>query len=42
LRHRRLHPAFAWGGGLFLAVFNIAFFLFMTPTWIRFGTWLVS
>jgi len=42
LRHRRLHPAFAWGGGLFLAVFNIGFFLFMTPTWIRFGTWLVS
>jgi hypothetical protein len=42
LRHRRLHPAFAWAGGLFLVVFNVGFFLFMTPTWIRFGTWLVS
>lgn len=42
LRHRRLHPAFAWAGGLFLVVFNVGFFLFMTPTWIRFGTSLVS
>lgn len=41
-RHRRLHPAFASAGGLFLVVFNVGFFLFMTPTWIRFGTWLVS
>lgn len=42
LRYRRVHPAFAWAGGLFLVVFNVGFFLFMTPTWIRFGTWLVS
>lgn len=41
-RHRRLHPAFASAGGLFLAVFNAGFFFFMSPTWIRFGTWLVS
>jgi hypothetical protein len=41
-RHRRLHPAFAWAGGLFLAVFNLGFFFFMSPAWIRFGTWLVS
>ncbi len=41
-RHRRLHPAFACAGGIFLAVFNVGFFFFMSPAWIRFGTWLVS
>jgi hypothetical protein len=41
-RHRRLHPAFAWAGGLFLVVFNAGFLFFVSPTWIRFGTWLVS
>jgi hypothetical protein len=41
-RHRRLHPAFAWSGGLFLAAFNVGFFFFMSPAWIRFGTALVS
>jgi hypothetical protein len=42
LRHRRLHPAFGWGGGLFIAAFDVALPLMTTPTWIRFGSWLVS
>ena len=41
-RHRRLHPAFAWSGGLFLAAFNGGIFFFMSAAWIRFGTSLVS
>lgn len=41
-RHRRLHPAFAWSGGLFLAAFNVGFFFFMSPAWIDFGTRLAS
>lgn len=41
-RHRRLHPAFGWGGGLFIATFNVALVVMTTPAWIRFGSWLVS
>lgn len=36
-RHRRVHPALAWAGGLFIAAFQIAFVAFQTPAFIRFG-----
>ena len=40
-RNGRIHPAFAWAGGAFVAAFQIAFFAFQTPAFIGFGTTLV-
>ena len=42
MRHRRIHPAFAWGAGAFLAVFHVALIALATRTWMTFATWLVS
>ena len=42
LRHRRLHPAFAWGALASLGAFHVAFYVTRTPAWIAFGTRLVS
>jgi hypothetical protein len=42
LRHRRLHPAFAWGGALFIGTFHLALYLLSTPTWMGFGAWLLG
>lgn len=42
LRHRRLHPAFAWGGALFVTTFHVALYAMQTPTWVAFGTWVMS
>lgn len=42
IRHRRLHPAFGWGGLGLLAVFTVLLFIATTPGWIAFGTRLVS
>jgi hypothetical protein len=42
IRHRRLHPAFGWGGLGMLAVFTVLLFLATTPRWIAFATRLVS
>lgn len=41
-RHRRLHPAFAWGGALVLASVPLRLWVMGTPAWKRFATWLVS
>jgi hypothetical protein len=41
-RHRRLHPAFAWGGALFAASLQLAFFGAFTPAWQDFLTRMVS
>lgn len=41
VRNRRIHPAFAWAGGVFLVAFQVAFFAFQTPMLIGFGTALV-
>ena len=41
LRHRRLHPAFGWGGALILASFPLRIFLASTEAWMRFAGWLV-
>ena len=38
LRNHRLHPALAWGGGLFVGTFHLAFYAMQTPAWIRFGS----
>jgi hypothetical protein len=42
LRHRRLHPAFGWGALAVLGGLQIAFQFTRTPTWIAFGSRLVS
>ena len=42
LRHRRLHPAFAWGAGAFIVVFHVALIALATRPWMTFATWLVS
>ena len=40
-RNRRIHPALAWAGGVFVVAFQIAFFAFQTPAFIGFGAALV-
>ncbi len=42
LRHRRLHPAFGWGGGAVLAALHITFIGAQTPAWIQVGERLLS
>jgi hypothetical protein len=42
LRHRRLHPAFGWGGAAFIVAFHLAFHLMQTPAWVHFGTGLLA
>lgn len=42
LRNRRLHPAFGWGGLLFILTFHIALVAALTPTWIAFASGLLS
>jgi hypothetical protein len=41
VRHRRLHPAFGWGGGAFIAVFNVALPAFAMSGWVALASrWL--
>ena len=40
-KHRRLHPAFGWGGGLILASFPLRILLAQTEAWLQFAGWLV-
>ncbi len=42
LRHRRLHPAFAWGALWSVGWLFVAIKLGGTSAWIRFTNWLVS
>jgi hypothetical protein len=42
LRHRRLHPALAWGGALFVLTFHVALYAMQTPAWVAFGTRVMS
>lgn len=42
LRNRRLHPAFGWGGLLFILTFHIALVAALTPAWIAFASGLLS
>jgi hypothetical protein len=41
-RHRRLHPAFGWGGLLAIGGLDLAYAGAISPPWIRLGTWWVS
>ena len=41
VRHRRLHPAFGWGGGAFLVVFNLALPVLAVSGWVALASrWL--
>ena len=40
--HRRLHPDFAWGAFLFVAVFHLALHFTQSRAWIAFGESLLS
>ena len=42
LRHRRLHPALGWGGGIVFSAFHLAFHFVRTPAWIAFASRMVS
>jgi hypothetical protein len=42
IRHRRLHPAFGWGGGIVLDALHITFVGAQTPAWIQIGERLLS
>lgn len=39
-RHRRLHPAFAWGAGLIIVSWPLRLFLSGTAAWLAIATWL--
>lgn len=41
LRHRRLHPAFAWGAGVFIVAFHTALVAMQSKAWLGFAAWLV-
>ena len=41
-RHRRLHPAFGWGGLIAIGALNLGYLIAISPQWLRFGTRLVS
>ena len=40
--HHRLHPAFAWGGGLVILSVPFRIFLANTGAWARFASWLIA
>lgn len=42
VKHRRLHPAFGWGGLLIVASQPLRFLLAGTPAWTDFAGWLVK
>ena len=41
-KHRRLHPAFAWGGLLTIVSQPIRFALSSTDAWMQFASWMVG
>jgi hypothetical protein len=42
LKHRHLHPAFAWGGAALLSAFPVFLLIASTNVWLNFATWLAS
>jgi hypothetical protein len=42
VKHRHLHPAFAWGGVALLSAFPAFLLIGNTNVWLSFSTWLVS
>lgn len=41
-KHRRLHPAFGWGGALIITSHPVRLWLTGTPAWMHFAAWLVG
>lgn len=42
IKHRRLHPGFAWGGLVLLSSLPVLMIIGSTHVWLNFSTWLVS
>lgn len=42
IKHRRLHPAFAWGAGLIIVSWPLRLALTTTVTWMAFATWVTG
>jgi hypothetical protein len=42
VKHRRLHPAFGWGGALVIASVPLRLMVAGTAAWTQFATWLVA
>lgn len=42
IKHRRLHPAFGWGGAVLLTSFPAFLLIGASESWLKFLTWLVS
>ena len=42
IKHRRLHPGFAWGGLVLLSSLPLFMIIANTNVWLEFATWLVS
>ncbi len=42
LKHRRLHPAFAWGAGLVIVSWPLRLALTSTAAWMTFATWVTG
>lgn len=41
VKHRRLHPAFLWGGAFMIITQPLRLMLSATPAWMQFASWLV-
>ncbi len=42
IRHRRLNPAFGWGGAALLASFPALLLIGASDSWLKFASWLLS
>ena len=42
IKHRRLHPAFGWGGAVLLSSFPAFMLVGASGTWLKFLSWLLS
>jgi hypothetical protein len=42
IKHRRLHPAFGWGGAVLLASFPAFMLVGVSDSWFKFLSWLLS
>jgi hypothetical protein len=42
IKHRRLHPAFGWGGAALLASFPAFLLVGASDSWLHFSSWLLS
>ncbi len=42
IKHRRLHPAFGWGGAVLMASFPAFLLISASESWLKFASWLLS